>query len=150
MSRYKDLGKILKRLEGREYEEEYDEIHVNMDFENIWDCFSHDGYKYTIRLGFLIGKIQDNVISVEDVVIPGDQTYDDESKTVQLTPVMEDFYDPANSEKLVGVALYCGKRQFIDYDGFKQDNRFKKFPIRMMLKYNRDYQIYKDAKKLKK
>ena len=150
MSRYKDLGKILKKLEGREYEEEYDEIHVNMDFENIWDCFSHDGYKYTIRLGFLIGKIQDNVISVEDVVIPGDQAYDDASKTVQLTPAMEDFYVPANSEKLVGVAFYCGKRQFIDYDGFKQDDRFNKFPIRMILRYNRDYQIYKDAKKLKK
>jgi len=151
MSRLDDLGEILEWYEGKEYQEEYDEIHVKMDFEHIWDCFSHDGYKNTIRMGLLIGKIQDNVISVEDVLIPGNQNYDDKNKTVQLAPAIEEaFYDPANSENLVGVALYCGKRQFIDYEGFKHDDRFNKLPIRMMLKLNRNYQIYKDAKKLKK
>ena len=104
MSRYKDLGKILKRLEGRNYLPK-----VDVDIKDIASKLKQDDH-HKLSIGYLIGDIDEETkkVQVNDVLIPEQNCTEDDINILKDNVYALFAEMRKKSQKFVGIALYCG------------------------------------------
>ena len=105
MSRYKDLGKILKRLEGREYEGGRD---LPIEIQEIRKRLS-EGYEDHYRAGLLVGKkLDDGSLAITDVIVPEQDSHIIRTMVLDWESAV---HEAESKGLLVGSAFYVGKKE---------------------------------------